>query len=443
MRMPPPSMENQSSNLLSTDENLQVFRLLGNRCQTIATTVAQLFVTAPPNHSQWMKRGTGVLCFVKDNIRKNYFFRMFNLKHNQMVWEHEMYNNMEYIEAAPFFHTFEGEECIVAFNFADPQEAAKYKSMVEAKVIVKRKREEKKARYVSQTGNTQISPNMILPPKNLDFNAKQEFRKEKRKRNITKADISIPMGFVHISHVGWNADTGFDVSIDDDQLKSLFQKAGVSEKQLQDKETREFIYDFINKNRDLVSAPNPPVVPPRGPPRPVSANPRPAPPPPPVPQNPALKKPRPPSPPKPLSGPSAPPPPPPPPMITGVPPPPPPITLMSNGANNFAMPDVNATLMQSIREGTTLKPVEDSRGDRGFVDEARGDLLSEIRKGIQLKPVDEREVKPVQNPSPTGSGGNDLAKALKQALLERSKVIHSEDDDDDTSSTSNDDEWDD
>lgn len=107
--MPPTASDNQNSNLLNTDENLQVFKLLGNRCQTLATTVVQLFVTTPPNHSQWIKKDTGVLCFVKDNTKKNYFFRLYNLKKNTLSWEHEMYNNMEYIESMSFFHLFEGK----------------------------------------------------------------------------------------------------------------------------------------------------------------------------------------------------------------------------------------------------------------------------------------------------------------------------------------------
>lgn len=83
--------------------------------------------------------------------------------------------------------------------------------------------------------------------------------------------------------MGWNPDTGFDVLSEDAQLKALFQKAGVSEKQLQDQETRAFIYDFINKHRSMGGDESnpPPVVPPRGPPRPPSGPPRPAPPPPP------------------------------------------------------------------------------------------------------------------------------------------------------------------
>lgn len=181
--MPPPTVDNQHSSLLSTEENLQVFKLLGNRCQTISTTVVQLFVTAPPHHSQWIKKEAGVLCFVRDNSKKNYFFRLFSLKRNMMVWEHEMYNNMEYVESATFFHTFEGEEYIVAFNFVSQPEAKAFKAAVDQKIAMKQ-RKEKKARQISQTQS------LRLPQKNLDFSTKQELRKEKRKRNITKADIS-------------------------------------------------------------------------------------------------------------------------------------------------------------------------------------------------------------------------------------------------------------
>lgn len=445
--MPPPAIENQASSLLSTEENLQVFKLLGSRCQTIATTVVQLF-TAPPNSLQWFKKDTGVLCFVKDFNKKNYFFRLFSLKRNQLAWETEIYNNMEYSEAAPFFHTFEGDDCIVAFNFANLPEANEFKAVVKSKIAAKKRKEEKRSKPINQYQTHTINP--ISHEKIWDTASKQEFQKKKRMRNITKADIGTPTGFVHVSHVGWNPDTGFDVLSEDAQLKALFQKAGVSEKQLQDQETRAFIYDFINKHRSMGGDESnpPPVVPPRGPPRPPSGPPRPAPPPPPSHTTQLQKKSKPPSPPKPrVTGLSAPPPPPPPPSVPIAPPPPsvpaappPPPPMMINDGGSVA-PDANAALMQSIRNGTTLKSVDID--EKPVVEDARGDLLSEIRKGIQLKPVDEREVRPMQNPSPTSTDGNDLARALKMALLERSKVIHSEDDDDDTSSSSNDDEWDD
>lgn len=90
--------------------------------------------------------------------------------------------------------------------------------------------------------------------------------------------------------MGWNPESGFDIDSEDDQLKCFFEKAGISEKHLQDRETKEFIYNFINTNggREAIekstnrhsgrrapdvppfnqpTAPVPPV-PPRGNPRP-------------------------------------------------------------------------------------------------------------------------------------------------------------------------------
>lgn len=73
------------------------------------------------------------------------------------------------------------------------------------------------------------------------------------------------------------------------------------------------------------------------------------------------------------------------------------------------------------------------------VDDARGDLMNEIRKGMKLKPVDDREVKPCSAPA----RGNDLASALAKALEQRNMVLHSEDDDDLSDDSSELDEWDD
>lgn len=73
-------------------------------------------------------------------------------------------------------------------------------------------------------------------------------RLAKRKRNITKADISQPSQFRHIAHVGFDPMTGFDVNGEDEELNEFFKKAGVSQMQLQDRDTREFIYDFICRN---------------------------------------------------------------------------------------------------------------------------------------------------------------------------------------------------
>lgn len=46
--------------------------------------------------------------------------------------------------------------------------------------------------------------------------SKKSKKEEKgRKPKLTKSDIGLPTGFVHVQHIGWDPKTGFDVRIDD------------------------------------------------------------------------------------------------------------------------------------------------------------------------------------------------------------------------------------
>lgn len=67
--------------------------------------------------------------------------------------------------------------------------------------------------------------------------------------------------------------------------------------------------------------------------------------------------------------------------------------------------------------------------------------MSEIRHGVELRPASTRELNS-SNRSSNGAGTDALADALRRALMERGRVIHSSDDDSDSSSE-NVDEWDD
>lgn len=69
---------NVSSGSLTQEENELLFTLIGNRKQTKATAVVQLF-QAHPDRTQWTKFKTGVACFVKDNVKKTYYIRLFDL----------------------------------------------------------------------------------------------------------------------------------------------------------------------------------------------------------------------------------------------------------------------------------------------------------------------------------------------------------------------------
>lgn len=94
---------------LSNEENDIVFRLVGRRCISQCTTVAQLYQTEGPTHSRWIKRFTGALCLIKDNAKRSYYCRMFCLMRHEMVWEQEMYDTIDITRTRPYLLTFEGQ----------------------------------------------------------------------------------------------------------------------------------------------------------------------------------------------------------------------------------------------------------------------------------------------------------------------------------------------
>lgn len=134
-----------------------------------------------------------------------------------------------------------------------------------------------------------LAPPQIQPPYNSQqqqqqqhqhqiSNSNSKSKKRDGKPRLTKADIGTPSNFKHVTHVGWNAKSGFDLSGEDEALKPFLQKAGVSENQLKDRRTRDFIYDFIQSNnvqemvRKETKKPAAPPVPGRNHVRPFLSN---------------------------------------------------------------------------------------------------------------------------------------------------------------------------
>ncbi|XP_011057484.1 PREDICTED: neural Wiskott-Aldrich syndrome protein isoform X3 [Acromyrmex echinatior] len=477
--------------LLKPEENEHVFQLIGNRCQCLAAGVIQLYLTEAPLHKDWVKKNTGIITLIRDNPRRSFFLRLYCLQRKIMIWEHEIYNSMDYKAPMSYFHTFEAEDCMAAFNFASETEAITLRNILLGKLNAKRqRRQERKAKEMQVGVNRSASSSSMY--KNKKKKSEQDL-----KRKLTKDDISLPSNFRHVAHLGWDVNNkGLELDSVDLQLQQFFNNAGVSEYELQDKGTRKFIYDFIERNggmsavqediRPLINAKNsnqPPALPERQeypPPIPARTIPhqiRIAPPLPPnrfsassalpsAPSNLTLSTPlntlsnvppvhrtlpsRPP-PPTITSAPALPPPPPPPPAPSKIsrnvptPPPLPPLsdsnssnnTNVTNNNNEESITDLRPMLMESIRSGTILKKVDKTEMKPALVEDSRGELLRQIREGIELKPV-RNEAK--SNSVPALRGG--LADALSRALAERSRAIHSESEES-TSDTTDDDEWDD
>lgn len=472
--------KNAPSLLLRDDENESLFALLGRGCMTLATGVIQLYLAEAPMRQRWGKRVTGIACFIKDNPKRSYFIRVYDLKSRQCVWEQEIYNQFRYKSPRDYFHTFEAETAQAGLNFASEDEAAKFKTSVEQKLLERHKRRmekrnQQKSQNIPSTQARQAQVNTApveqptpaaQPISSINIssgsNTVKESKKNKtkdKKKKLTKEDIGTPSNFRHVNHVGWDPEKGFEMEKLDEDMKNLFYSVGISDNDVVDKETIDFIYDFVEKNGGIEQVkkemkigpppppppsaqpppppssqqhrppPGPPSMPPRGPPPPPAR--QQAPPPtrpmktsmgaPPPPQRERQLPPTP-----PFKGPSSPPPPP-----VGVPnaPPPPP---MGGGAGRGA-------LLESIRDGTSLKKStpNESRSSGG---DARDNLLNAIKQGKNLKHVEHQAD---SRPAVVEEQGG-IVGALAKALASRSAQIQGSDNDSDESDIDDDDdEWDD
>ncbi|VVC46089.1 CRIB domain,PH domain-like,WASP family, EVH1 domain,WH1/EVH1 domain,WH2 domain,Wiscott-Aldrich syndrome [Cinara cedri] len=444
--------DQKCSQLLGKDENDSVLQLLGPKCQSLSMAVVQFFSTDGPEGTEWRQKNFGILSFVKDPNRKSYYFRLYCPIRHQLLWEHEMYNGLHYQTPAKFFHCFEAEECIVGFNYASEEEATMFEETI---VNLQRRRREKRLEQRSKLQNNQNNVSQTSVPNSsygppLQINGKIHKNKGKTSKNkkYTKDQIGLPENFRHVQHIGWDPDRGFDLGqIKDPQLNKFFAKAGVSESQLRNPQTRDFIYDFIDKHGGMDAikeavqdSPVPPPLPTRF---------RQAPPPPPLTSNiPPVRSPAPPPPRQnnvtiPVKKQDdffIPPPPPPLMNVTAPPPPPPQIELSKINKPVETVPDTRSALLEAIRSGTTLKHVNTSnpvKDSNSTLPSSRSNLLDQIRQGVELK-----SVQPIQKKSVNNLEGDGLAGALARALADRARVIHSDSSTSD-SSEDDDDDWDD
>ncbi|XP_076807528.1 uncharacterized protein LOC143450749 isoform X2 [Clavelina lepadiformis] len=338
----------------------------------------------------------------------------------------------------------------------------------------------------SHTTTSNFQKPTVQPTNNFKSSIQVDDKKSKKKSKgkklkLTKADISMPSGFKHVGHVGWDPNKGFDMNNMDPDVKELFTSAGITEKDMQDQEKAQFIYDFIEQRGGLeavkkekrTQGQGPPPPPPTrgGAPPPPSRGPAPpppersmgrqhaAPPPPQRHQPQARSGPLPPPPPTSRHGPPPPPPsipstgPPPPPVNSNIlappapaPPPPPPMNV-SIQPPPPAAPSISSgrgALLDQIREGNPgLKPPSESQSSAPPPSGGRGALLDAIRKGKKLKSLSDADPDEKESVAPQTSEESGLAGALARALQNREKAIHTDSESGSDNDFDDDDDWDD
>ncbi|KAM9504811.1 actin nucleation-promoting factor WAS-like isoform 2-T2 [Salvelinus alpinus] len=462
-------------------------RKLDGWCLSLATAVVQLYMALPHSPTCWSLQHTGVACFTKDNHRRSYFIRFFDVKKGQLTWEQELYNQMVYHSPRPFFHAFAADDCQVGLNFVNEQESETFLRAVEDKINQRNRQvSEKKQRPLASTGSgSPASPSVAtIDIQNPDIQAsryrsvtpvpapafvskgKKDKKKDKKKGSkLSKADIGAPSGFTHVSHVGWDPN-----NLDPD-LKKLLSCAGISEAELKDEETSQLIQQVIENSGGMEAVkkamhtdPGLPHPPPgrQGslPHVPGSCSSSPAPPPPrggrsgplPPPPGQAGRGP-PPSHPPPSRGALPPPPPssgrgglpPPPPSVSYTSPPPPP----GHQRSMPAPPPPPPPPPPAQSSGDLTPPPHPCKGppppapaSTGECEGGgRGALLDQIRVGRKLKNVTDSP----ESPPPAETDSEGIVGALMMVMQKRSKVIHSSDEGEEEGGydDEDDDEWDD
>ncbi|EMD36291.1 hypothetical protein CERSUDRAFT_25799, partial [Gelatoporia subvermispora B] len=110
---------------LSADDKSRVKSAIPKPSNKIVTAALARIYYAYPEPNEWSYAGVqGALAFVMDNSRNVFCLRMVDLVGTRgVIWEHELYENFEYFQDRPFFHSFPGDDCMVGVVFADESEA--------------------------------------------------------------------------------------------------------------------------------------------------------------------------------------------------------------------------------------------------------------------------------------------------------------------------------
>uniref|UniRef100_UPI00398F67BB actin nucleation-promoting factor WAS-like n=1 Tax=Pristiophorus japonicus TaxID=55135 RepID=UPI00398F67BB len=262
-----------ASRMLPAADNQRLYGLLGRNCVTLSSAVVQLYLAAPERQHRWVKQHCGVVCFVKDNPKRSYFIRLYDLRECRLLWEQEVYIQFQYSARRPYFHTFFADDCQAALNFSDELEGEKFKAVVDHKVRILQQRKGSRKSVKSNSSRRSVKSNMLgindntnpsLPMAAVDIPnpditshryrvsssslATQDRKKAKTNRNkVSKSDIGAPCNFQHVGHVGWDPRTGFDMNLMDPDLMEVFRKAGISADHLKDMETSQMIYEVIER----------------------------------------------------------------------------------------------------------------------------------------------------------------------------------------------------
>ncbi|KAF8154607.1 hypothetical protein B0H34DRAFT_772279 [Crassisporium funariophilum] len=226
-----------SQSTLSSDEKAKVKNAIPTPSNKIIFAGLARIYYAYLQANKWSYAGLqGALALALDNTNNTYHFKMVDLDGTRgVIWDHELYQGLEYNQDRAFFHSFSGDKCMIGFVFADEGEAKTFYKKVNTKKDPKgAKARSDKKKKVAKGGK--IDKSMISGPKTGSFR--------------------------HVAHMGYDAESGFSSKGVDPSWTALLddlEGSGVGKDDIA--RNMEFIKTFVREYTEETVAPKKPKKP--------------------------------------------------------------------------------------------------------------------------------------------------------------------------------------
>eukprot|EP00475_Leptophrys_vorax_P011323 TRINITY_DN1782_c0_g1_i2.p1 TRINITY_DN1782_c0_g1~~TRINITY_DN1782_c0_g1_i2.p1 ORF type:complete len:307 (-),score=85.99 TRINITY_DN1782_c0_g1_i2:353-1273(-) len=192
---------------------------------------------------------TGALLFCVDRERQVKSLRLYNLNNWTMGMQQDISPAFKYTELAPYFHAIEDGEVYIGFEMQDEHLAQQfYKKVMQG---------------LHPDEETKSTPAEMptLTKKKTGGGLFGFFGSPKEPVKEVSYEISRPTGVQHIQHIGYDPKKGeWDVNNIPPEWKAIFKNAGISKRDLLDKDTAAGLMMTI-KSFQPVAPPAPPAPP--------------------------------------------------------------------------------------------------------------------------------------------------------------------------------------
>ncbi|PPR07859.1 hypothetical protein CVT24_005596, partial [Panaeolus cyanescens] len=241
-----------SQSTLNAEEKAKVKSAIPNTANKIHYAAFGRIYYAYPQPRKWSYAGLqGALVFCTSLLDNSFYFRMVDLDGTRgIIWQHELYDGIEFNQDRPFFHSFEGDKCMIGFVYADESEAKAFYKKVNNRKVVKSKPAGEKKKKKAGSVKGKIDKSMISGPKEGSF--------------------------IHVAHMGYDSEAGFTSSGVDPSWTAFLtnlEDSGVGKDVIA--REMEFIKKFVREHpegQDTRKEPKKPKPPPPAPRRGHTSN---------------------------------------------------------------------------------------------------------------------------------------------------------------------------